>query len=255
MRYLGQTLRVVVVPAVLLAAWHLAATRELVDPVFLPAPSKVLDSLQRLFDSGVLVEASTITVLRALVGWLAAGALGVAIAVVITRSRGLCDALLPPLDFFRSIPAAAVIPPATLLIGYGRSMELSVIVFAAVWPVLLNAVHGLLSTDQQLKEVARSIRMSRSRQVCSIELPSAVPGILLGLRTSLAIAVIVAVVAEMLASSGGLGDELIQASRRFRSADVYAFVLVLGAIGATANGLLQHAERRILGRSLPPGAR
>ena len=122
-------------------------------------------------------------------------------------------------------------------------------------PVLLNAVHGLLSTDQQLKEVARSIRMSRSRQVCSIELPSAVPGILLGLRTSLAIAVIVAVVAEMLASSGGLGDELIQASRRFRSADVYAFVLVLGAIGATANGLLQHAERRILGRSLPPGAR
>src|SRR5690606_19326919 len=111
--------------------------------------------------------------------------------------------------------------------------------FAAIWPVLLNTLHGLVSVDSQLREMARSIRLPRWRQVSSIELPSSVPLILLGARTALSIAMIVAVVAEMVASTGGLGDELIQASRRFRSAEVYAYVVVLGAVGAATNYALQ----------------
>jgi ABC-type nitrate/sulfonate/bicarbonate transport system permease component len=252
MNVLRRASRIFAVPVALVALWHLVATAELVNPVFLPTPAKVLEALRRLWDNGDLPDAAKLTIVRSLTGWILAAVLGVALAVLVTRSRALVDALSPPLDFFRSVPAAAVVPPATLLLGYGRSMELVVIVFAAVWPVLLNAIQGIQATEPQLREVARSIRMSRWRSIWSIELPSGVPAILLGARTSLAIAVIVAVVAEMIASTGGLGDELIQASRRFRSADVYAFVIVLGAIGATANGVLLAIERRILRRTAPP---
>jgi ABC-type nitrate/sulfonate/bicarbonate transport system permease component len=248
-RVLARVAQYAAVPAALLLLWHVVAENELVNPVFLPTPARVLDALQAQWRSGELLDAARLTVGRGLLGWVLAGVLGVVVAVAVTRSRALADALAPPLDFLRSLPAASIIPPATLLLGYGRSMELTVIVFAAVWPVLLNALHGILATEPQLQELARSIRMSKPRRVFSIELPSAVPSILLGLRTSLAVAIIVAVVAEMLASSGGLGDELIQASRRFRSADVYAFVLVLGAIGATTNFLLQSVERRVLRRT------
>lgn len=246
--------QLVAVPIALVVLWHLAATREVVSPVFLPTPQRVLDAGLDLWRNGNLLEAARITIGRALTGWVVAGVLGGVVAVAVTRSRALADALSPPLDFLRSLPAAAVVPPATLLLGYGRSMEIAVITFAAIWPVLLNALQGILATEPQLREVARSIRLSRVRQVFSIELPSAVPAILLGARTSLSIAVIVAVVAEMLASSGGLGDELIQASRRFRSADVYAFVFVLAAIGATANFLVLALERRILRRTAPSSA-
>lgn len=246
--------RVLLVPVALIVLWYVVSSREMVNPVFLPTPGRVVDAGRQLFDSGVLVEATRITLGRALVGWVLASVLGVVVAVVITRSRALVDAVAPPLDFVRSLPAAAVIPPATLLLGYGRSMEVSVIVFAAVWPVLLNGLQALVTVEAQLREMARSIRLSRWRQVWSIELPSAVPLILLGARTGLSIAMIVAVVAEMVASTGGLGHELIQASRRFRSAEVYAFVIVLGAVGAAANGALHAIEHRILSRAEPSTA-
>ena len=247
----GRAVQVLLVPLGLIGLWYVVTAREMVDPVFLPRPGRVVDAARQLADSGVLLEATRITLGRALVGWLLASVAGVVVAVVVTRSRSLVDAVAPPLDFLRSLPAAAVIPPATLLLGYGRSMEVSVIVFAAIWPVLLNSMQALVTIEPQLREMARSIRLSRTRQVLSIELPSAVPFILLGARTGLSIAMIVAVVAEMVASTGGLGHELIQASRRFRSADVYAYVIVLGAVGAAANGALHSLEHRILSRAEP----
>jgi ABC-type nitrate/sulfonate/bicarbonate transport system, permease component len=238
--------RPAVVPLVVLVAWQLIAQAQLVSPVFLPSPKGVVDAGANLWSSGILGEGLRYTLATALTGWLIASLLGIVLAILITRSRYLVDALAPPLDFFRSLPAAAVIPSATLVLGFGRSMELSVIVFGAIWPVLLNAVQGILDTEPQLHEVAHSIQMSRARRVWSIELPSTLPAILLGVRTSLSLAVIIAVVAEMIASSGGLGYALIQASQRFQSGSVYALVLLLGAVGAAANGLVYAVERRIL---------
>jgi sulfonate transport system permease protein len=240
--------RWLVVPAAALVAWHLIAVRGVVSPVFLPTPGRVLAAARDMWDAGTLGETTGYTLINALTAWIISCVLGVVVAIVITRSRYLVDALAPPLDFARSLPAAALIPPATLLFGYGRGMELPVIVLGAIWPVLLNAVQGLLDTEPQLHEVARSIRLSRFRRVCSIELPAALPSILLGVRTALSVAVIVAVVAEMVGSSGGLGYELILASQRFDSGSVYALVFLLGAIGVAANALVHALERRIVSR-------
>jgi ABC-type nitrate/sulfonate/bicarbonate transport system permease component len=244
--------RPLVVPAALLLIWHLVSENELVSPVFLPTPHRVYSAAIDMWRDGTLADALVYTLVSALLGWLIACALGVLLAIAITRSRFLVDALAPPLDFARSIPAAALIPPATLLFGYGRTMELPVIVVGAIWPVLLNGMHGILATEPQLHEVAQSIRLSRGRRVWSIELPSALPAILLGVRTALSVAVIVAVVAEMVGASGGLGYKLVLAGQRFQSGSVYALVLVLGAIGVLANALVYGVERRILSRALAP---
>jgi len=244
--------RPVVVPAIVLLIWHLVSANELVSPVFLPAPHRVYTATLDMWRDGTLSDALTYTLVSALVGWLIACILGVILAIAITRSQFLVDALAPPLDFARSVPAAALIPPATLLFGYGRAMELPVIVAGAIWPVLLNAIHGILASEPQLHEVARSIRLSRTRRVWSIELPSALPAILLGVRTALSVAVIVAVVAEMVGASGGLGYKLVLAGQRFQSGSVYSLVLVLGAIGVLANALVYGMERRILSGAIAP---
>ncbi|HEX3286948.1 MAG TPA: ABC transporter permease [Micromonosporaceae bacterium] len=237
-----------VVPALAVLAWYVIAKRELVSPVFLPTPGGVLAAARDMWRADTLGEATRYTLGSALSGWIIACVLGVVVAIVITRNRFLVDALAPPLDFVRSLPAAALIPPATLLFGFGRAMEIPVVVLGAIWPVLLNATQGLLETEPQLHDVARSIRLSRLRRVYSIELPAALPAILLGVRTALSVAVIVAVVAEMVGSSGGLGYELILASQRFQSGEVYALVFLLGAIGVAANALVHALERRIVSR-------
>lgn len=239
-------LRPIVVPIIALVLWQLIASAQWVSPVFLPSPAKVVDATKSMWQLGTLGPATIYTLISALAGWLISCVLGVVLAVVITRSRFLVDALAPPLDFARSLPAAALIPPATLLFGYGRAMEIPIIVMGAIWPVLLNAVQGLLDTEPQLQEVADSIRLSRVRRIFSIELPSALPSILLGFRTALSVGVIVAIVAEMVGSTGGLGYELILAGQRFQSGSVYALVLLLGVIGVAANALVYALERRIV---------
>ncbi len=245
---LRTALRWVVVPTMAVVVWHLIAVRNVVSPVFLPTPGNVLATAKDMWHAGTLGEATTYTLVSALTAWIIACLLGVVLAILVTRSKYLVDALAPPLDFARPLPAAALIPPATLLFGYGRGMEIPVIVLGAIWPVLLNAIQGLLETEPQLHEVARSIRLSRLRRVCSIELPAALPSILLGVRTALSVAVIVAVVAEMVGASGGLGYELILASQRFQSGAVYALVILLGVIGVAANALVHGLERRIVMR-------
>lgn len=241
----ARLLRSLAVPVLLLGGWYLVASANLVSPLFLPSPATVASAFKALWESDKLVPATLYTLASVVTGWLISCIGGVVLAILITRSRFVVEAASPLMDFARSLPAAALIPPATLLFGYGRAMELPIVVVGAIWPVLLNAVQGLSDNEPQLKEVARSIQMSRVRRIISIELPSALPSILLGVRTALSVAVIVAVVAEMVGSSGGLGYELLLASQRFQSGTVYALVFLLGVIGVMANVMVYALESRV----------
>jgi sulfonate transport system permease protein len=94
--------------------------------------------------------------------------------------------------------------------------------------------------------VARILHLSRLEMVWKIALPNALPDIFAGLRLALTVSLILAVVAEMLAGTIGLGQNITLAARSFRSADLYAGIIVLGAVGYVSNILLQRAEQHLL---------
>jgi ABC-type nitrate/sulfonate/bicarbonate transport system permease component len=125
-------------------------------------------------------------------------------------------------------------------------MVLAVIAFGALWPMLLATVHGFAAVEPRLYQVSRALGLSRASIIWKIALPSAMPDILAGMRIGLTIALILAVVGEMLASRPGLGQALLLAARSFQSADLYAGVVLLGLIGYGSSVLLSAAESRLL---------
>jgi len=230
----------------LLVAWQLLADAHLISPIFFPSPLRALAVLEyRAFNGSLWVSLAS-TAVRMVVGWLLASAIGIAVGAAIGSSRLAHSLLNPTLEFIRPLPASAVIPVAILFLGLSNAMSLTVIAFGAVWPVLLASVHGFSSVPPQLTDVSRVLRFTRFDFMRKVALPSALPDIVAGLRVSLALSLILTVVTEMQSSLPGLGWDIFFAQRSYRSADLYAGLILLALLGYAANHLILFFERRAL---------
>ncbi|MEB0014385.1 ABC transporter permease [Glaciimonas sp. Gout2] len=232
--------------AMVIGLWWLASTIQLISPVFLPTPKATLDVLWDGVLHGETGRQTLATVERMVYGWLLASLAGILLGAIIGVSPTTRRLLQPTLEFIRPLPASAIIPVAISLFGLTESMVLSVIGFGAIWPVLLATVNGFASVEPRLGEVARVLHMSRIAFIIKIGLPNALPDIFAGLRLSLTVALIVAVVGEMLTSQQGLGLAILLAARTFQSAELFAGIALLGMIGFLSNLLLRTGESRVL---------
>lgn len=230
----------------LVLLWALIARAQWVSPVFLPSPGQTLAALVEGLRQGDLAARTGATLERMLYGWLIASAVGVAAGALVGLSARARTWLLPGLELLRPLPATALLPVGIALLGLTPGMLLAVIGFGAAWPVLLATAQGVASIDPRLHEVARLLRIGRSAFLTRFVLPHALPDILAGMRLSLTASLIVGVVGEMLTAQEGLGTTVLEAARSFRSADLYAGVVILGVVGTLGNALLQWAERRLL---------
>ena len=139
-----------------------------------------------------------------------------------------------------------ILRAAIAIFGLSSGMVLFVVAFGAMWPVLLATIHGFASVHARLQEVAQALQLLHLAFVVKVGLPNAMPDILAGMRLSMTVSLIVAVVGEMIASQSGLGQAILLAARSFRASDLFAGVLLLGAIGFASNALLALAEHRLL---------
>ena len=237
--------------AALIAAWWIASSAGWVSRVFLPTPQATLASLAEGLNfggsgNGELLSFTLATVSRMVLGWLLASLFGVLLGAAIGVSSAVRAWVQPTLEFIRPLPASALLPLAISIFGLNPGMVLFVVAFGAMWPVLLATVHGFAAVEPRLAEVARCLQMSRAAFVWKIGLPNAMPDILAGMRLSMTISLIVAVVGEMIASQSGLGQAILLAARAFRASELFAGIVLLGLIGFTSNALLAIAEKKLL---------
>ena len=237
--------------AAVIALWWLASHQQWVSKVFLPTPEATATALKEGLQGGELLAQSGHTLARMLEGWLLACLAGIALGALIGTSATARAWLQPTLEFIRPLPASAVMPLAISVFGLGPNMVLSVVAFGAMWPVLLATLHGFASIEPRLREVAGALQLPRRDVIWKIGLPSAMPDILAGMRLSMTVSLIVAVVGEMIASQSGLGQAILLAARSFRASELFAGVVLLGVIGFGANALLAAAEKRLLRWQLP----
>lgn len=230
----------------LIALWWAASHGQWVSKVFLPTPESTWGSLLEGLQQGDLFAFTLATVWRMVLGWGLACALGVALGAVIGISATARAWIQPTLEFIRPLPASAVMPLAISIFGLSASMVLAVVAFGAMWPVLLATVHGFAHVHVRLQEVAQALQLSRLAFILKIGLPNALPDILAGMRLSMTVALIVAVVGEMLASQPGLGQSILLAARSFRASELFAGIVLLGGIGFVSNALMALAEHRLL---------
>jgi ABC-type nitrate/sulfonate/bicarbonate transport system permease component len=202
------------VAAGFIALWQLIANLKLVSPVFLPGPDRAWASLVRGFSTGDLWSKLAGTLEHMAYGWLAASIAGIAIGAIIGSSRTMRTYVAPSLEFLRPLPVSAIIPVAIAMLGLTQAMALFVIAFGAIWPIMLATIHGFAAVEPRLYEVARSLILS--------------------------------VVCEILAGLDGLGHWVLLSARAFRSADLFAGVILLGVTGYVTSVAMSMAEHRLL---------
>lgn len=232
------------VPAVLVAVWWLVSSGS--TALYFPPLSTSLSSLWHVWLTADLRPDVVPSLEHFALGLLIAIAAGLAGGLVLGAVPGLADAVAPVLEFLRAIPGVALLPAALLLLGIGPAMQVSIIAYGTVWPILLNTADGVRSVDPVVRDVARSYRIGWADRLLRIVIPAASPQIVAGIRTALSIGITVIVFSEMVGSANGIGYEILQAQRGFRIPEMWAGMILLGILGYLLNLAFRAFERFVL---------
>jgi len=227
-------------PIVILAlAWEAAARLGLVSSLALPPLSRVAAAWVDLIRDGDLISNGLISIYRGSAGLVLAvvigGGLGVAMA-----SSGAIDALLRPLvEVFYPLPKSALIPVTVLWLGFGNGSKILLIFLGCMIPVTIGAYNGARGSDQALLWSARSMGASRLRTLWDVIVPSALPEMLNGIRTALALSFILLVSSELISAQQGFGYLIGYLGDNGSYPGMFAVVLTVAFLGFAADRLFQ----------------
>jgi len=230
----------------LLAGWEALARSGVLATVAFPPFSRVSEALWGLVASGQIAGLLLPSLERLVIGYVIGLVLGVAFGVLMGYFRAAHALLEPITEVLRPIPSPAYVPIAILFLGLGNEMKIFTIAFSCFFPILLNTYSGVRSVDVIQINTARTFGKSAGATLRKVILPAALPQIFTGMRISLAIALIMVVISEMVASVDGIGYFILNAQRSFRVPDMYAGVITLGLLGYALNALFVRVERRVL---------
>jgi NitT/TauT family transport system permease protein len=238
---------------VLLTVWE-ALVRALQVPAFLvPPPSAVGRVATR--EVGTLWQAALITGQAALTGFGLSALVGVLVAVALASSRWLERALYPYTLFLQTVPIVAVAPLLVLWFGAGLRAVCASAFIVSVFPVIANTLTGLRSVEPALRDLFRLYGARRLATLGKLELPSALPHLVTGLRIASGLAVIGAIVGEFVAGfsegAAGLGILVLTAYRQLRTDLLFAAVLCASVLGMSLFGAVSLASARLLRRWHP----
>jgi NitT/TauT family transport system permease protein len=216
-----------------------------VRPYLLPAPSAVF---RTLFSSRMeLAQALLSTSAGALAGFLMSALGGIAIAVLLSSSRGVQMAFYPYAIFFQTVPLIAIAPLLVIWLGYGIQTVIASAFVASVFPVIANTLSGILSTDPALRDLFRLYGARPFVTLYKLRLPAALPQVFTGLQVSAGLAVIGAIVGEFI-GGGGLGSVVDIARTQQRVDKVFAAVLLASLLGLALFGAINFLSHMMLRR-------
>ena len=230
--------------AVLVGLWELLVRSGIIDFEFLPAPSGIAEALGSLISSGDLFAPVVHTLRSALVGWVLAAVVGIALGVWLGLSDRAWRYSMASIEIIRAIPPISLVPVSLLVFGFSLRMELVVIVYAGAWTVLVNTIDGVRNLRPELLDVGRMLRMSKVTAIRKLILPSAMPSIIVGLRLAMSLSLVLAVVAEMIGNPAGLGNTLVRAQQALQPEQMFAYVVTIGVLGVVLNTGLRYVSAR-----------
>jgi ABC-type nitrate/sulfonate/bicarbonate transport system permease component len=240
-RWLG-----VVFIAALLALWEIAAASGQLPALSFPRMSEILATWERLIVSGELPGEVLPSIWRMFAGYFIGVGLGVVLGLLMGYFRLFYNLLEPITEVLRPIPSPAYLPIVILFLGIDDEMKIFMIAFASLFPVLLNTYSGVRSVDPIQLQTARTFGVSGRKLLWQVVLPASSPYIFTGMRISLAVALIVMVISEMVAASSGIGYFILSAQRGFKIREMFAGVLTLAVLGYVLNRLFLIIENRVL---------
>jgi ABC-type nitrate/sulfonate/bicarbonate transport system permease component len=227
-------------PILLMAlAWEAVARLNIVDSSALPPLTKVAAAWMDLIRGGELIGNGTASLYRGSVGLVLAIVFGGGLGLLMARWR-LLDVFINPLvELFYPLPKSALIPVTVLWLGFGDGSKILLIFLGCMIPVTIGAYNGARGSDHALVWSARSMGANRVRMMWDVIVPSALPELLNGIRTALALAFILLVSSELIVSQQGFGYLIGYLGSTGAYEGMYAVVLTVAFLGFAADRLYQ----------------
>src|SRR5258707_925264 len=234
-------------PLLILAlAWEAASRLHLVSSLALPPLTDVVQAWVDLLQSGELVSNGLSSLYRAGAGLALAIAVGSALGIFMAISRPVNAMLGPLVELFYPMPKSALIPVTVLWLGFGDGSKILLIFLGCMLPVTIGAYNGARGSDQHLIWSARSMGARGLRMIWDVVVPSALPELLNGVRTALALSFILLVSSELIVARQGLGNLIGYLGANGSYEAMFAVVLTVAFIGFLADRVYQAVVERVL---------
>ncbi|MEK4345776.1 ABC transporter permease [Paenibacillus sp. FSL P4-0184] len=235
-----------IIPVVTIVLWQLAGSTGLISAQFLPTPLSIARAFTGLLVTGELTHHLGVSMGRAGVGFLIGGVLGLLFGVLTGLFRSVEYVLDPSVQVLRLVPHLAIAPLIILWFGFGEMSKVVIILTGSFFPLYINTFMGIRNVDNKLFEVSRVLGFSPYQRLRRLILPAALPGILLGLRLSLAVAWIGLVVAELIGSQSGIGFLINEAKQNSNTEVVFVGIIIFAIVGKLIDSLFRIIERKFL---------
>lgn len=228
----------------LIAIWQVGSLYY--SDYFLPGPLSVLEGFKQLIENGVLWTDIVVSVERAARGWFTGIIMAVPLGLLIGHFDKIRWLVEPVLNYFRFVPVLALTSLFLMWFGVGEGSKTALITYATFFPILINTIAGVGSTDRTLVEAAQCMGASKFRVFFTVIVPSAVPSIFTGIRLGLSGSILCVVAAEMLVSNNGLGYLVYSSRLYYRTNWMFVGIITLGILGFVADRVISYTGRKVL---------
>ena len=226
-------------------AWQLLALSEVINPLFFPKATDMFAAMYHGFADGVIGPQLLHSVKNFTIGLLIAGAIGIPLGLLMGGVR-IIDLILSPYVWaMTALPRVALIPLLILVLGFGNSMQLTIIVLSAVFPMMVNCMEGVKTVDPSLVRAGRIFGANEAQLYVKVILPFTLPFVISGINQGIARGLVGMLIGELLGGGGqGLGFLLDRAGDQFDAPMMYATLLLLAVISVGLVQGLRWIERR-----------
>ncbi|MQB00643.1 MAG: ABC transporter permease subunit [Actinobacteria bacterium] len=235
-----------IVAVIVIGGWEAAARAELVNRLIVPAPTKIFSAFVELFSSGLVWEHLRATVFATTAGFALGSGAAFIIGVLCSFWRPFRKVVEPYMITLQVTPRVALAPLFVTWLGFGLSPKIVMAATICFFPVFVNTLTGLLTTDEEALEMLRSMGATKRQTFTQFTLPSALPIIFAGLKTAMTLALIGALVAEFVGTSQGLGLLIDRFTFRLAMEESFAVLLTLALLGLFLYGLMEWLDRRVV---------
>lgn len=236
--------------ALLFLVWHLAAIY-LVKSALFPSPIPVFIRAQWLIEENILQEQIWASMRRILQGFSLGTALGIPIGLAIGSFRPVRVLLEPWTEFFRFIPAVAMITVSVIWFGIGEESKIFLIAYTTIFVIIISTAAGVGAVERNKIRAAQCLGATRLQVFMLVALPATVPFILTGMRLAMANSFVTIVAAELIASNDGLGKMLWDARLFMEINDIFVALVALGLLGFATDRVFRFLIRAFAGRYNP----
>jgi ABC-type nitrate/sulfonate/bicarbonate transport system permease component len=235
-----------VIAAILLfGSWEWLVRSGSVNPLFISSPTMIGARLFEVFSDGSIWPHMRASGAIAGLGLLLSVVVGVPLGMLIGRVKLVRDTVEPLIMAKYSSPTVAFLPLLIIWFGIGIWSKVALVFLGGVFVIIINTEAGVANVDRQLVETAKSFTANEYQVLAKVVIPSAVPFIITGMRLAVGRILVLVVVAELYASTAGLGYLIFQASANYDTSTIFVGVIILAVAGVALNALLRAVEVRL----------